>query len=250
MFFSAIWEIWCSRNRARFDDKPMVARQILHRVMMHVSDAQKFYQPRFFDLSAPHRSFLQQWGVAIQMSTPLAPKLVRWYLPRPGRLKLNVDGAFKSTSFIAAGGGILRDHMGNIIFAFSAIYQGVCSSLEAEALALRNGIILCYEKGISYFLIESDSLVLVQMMKGNYSIPWHLSIITQDILYRCQHIHVSLSHIYREANQVADTLAGPLVSTLLDLVSTHCPKTAQMEVMKNQWSPMGQGKSDEHPPYG
>ncbi|MQM17956.1 hypothetical protein Taro_050938 [Colocasia esculenta] len=107
-----------------------------------------------------------------------------------------------------ARGGILRNHMGDIIFAFSAIYQGVCSSLEAEALALRNGIILCYEKGISDFLVESDSLVLVQMMKGNYSIPWRLSIITQDILYRCQHIHVSLSHIYREANQVADTLAG------------------------------------------
>ncbi|MQM17743.1 hypothetical protein Taro_050720 [Colocasia esculenta] len=208
MFFSAIWEIWCSRNRARFDDKPMVARQIVHRVMMHVSDAHKIYQPRLIDLSAPHRSFLQQWGVAFQMSTPLAPKLVRWYLPPPGRLKLNVDGAFKSTSSIAAGGGILRNHIGNIIFAFSAIYQGVCSSLEAEALALRNGIILCYEKGISDFLIESDSLVLVQMMKGNYSIPWRLSIITQDILYRCQNIHVSLSHIYREANQVADILAG------------------------------------------
>ncbi|MQL87906.1 hypothetical protein Taro_020456 [Colocasia esculenta] len=44
-------------------------------------------------------------------------------------------------------------------------------------------------------------------------------------------------------------LEGPLVSTLLDLVSTHYPKTAQKEVMKNQWSPMGQSKSDEHPPY-
>ncbi|MQL93627.1 hypothetical protein Taro_026275 [Colocasia esculenta] len=40
-----------------------------------------------------------------------------------------------------------------------------------------------------------------------------------------------------------------LVSTLLGLVSTHCPKIAQKEVMKNLWSPMGQGKSDEHPPY-
>ncbi|MQL94293.1 hypothetical protein Taro_026947 [Colocasia esculenta] len=44
-------------------------------------------------------------------------------------------------------------------------------------------------------------------------------------------------------------LGGPLVSTLPDLVSTHCPKSAQKEVMKNPWSPMGQGKSDEHPPY-
>ncbi|MQL91441.1 hypothetical protein Taro_024051 [Colocasia esculenta] len=41
----------------------------------------------------------------------------------------------------------------------------------------------------------------------------------------------------------------PLVSTLLDLVSTHCPKIAQKVVMRNQRSRMGQGKSDEHPPY-
>ncbi|MQL69694.1 hypothetical protein Taro_001978 [Colocasia esculenta] len=40
-----------------------------------------------------------------------------------------------------------------------------------------------------------------------------------------------------------------LVSTLLGLVSTHCPKTAQKVVMKNQRSRMGQGKSDEHRSY-
>ncbi|MQL69358.1 hypothetical protein Taro_001657 [Colocasia esculenta] len=72
-------------------------------------------------------------------------------------------------------------------------------------------------------------------------------------------------------------LGRPLVSTLLDLVSTHCPILAQQVfwelslvstlldlvstlldqfciilpcvVMRNQWSPMGPGKSDEHPLY-
>ncbi|MQL88837.1 hypothetical protein Taro_021400 [Colocasia esculenta] len=45
------------------------------------------------------------------------------------------------------------------------------------------------------------------------------------------------------------SIQRPLVSTLPDLVSTHCPKLAQKVVMRNQWSPMGQGKSDEHLPY-
>ncbi|MQM18819.1 hypothetical protein Taro_051815 [Colocasia esculenta] len=50
--------------------------------------------------------------------------------------------------------------------------------------------------------------------------------------------------------QVNTQLFGrALVSTLLGLVSTHYPKTAQKVVMRNQWSPMGQGISDEHPPY-
>ncbi|MQL86618.1 hypothetical protein Taro_019165 [Colocasia esculenta] len=175
---------------------------------VHVSDSQKTSQLHIFDLSAPHRSFLQQWGITLQVSAPLAPKIVRWYLPPPGRLKLNVDGAYKSTSSTAAGGGILRNEMGDMIFAFAARYHGVHSSLEAEALALRNGIILCYEKGFSEFLIKSDSLVLVQIMKGQYSIPWRLSIATQDIFHRCQNLHVSFRHIYHEANQVADSLVG------------------------------------------
>ncbi|MQL89386.1 hypothetical protein Taro_021950 [Colocasia esculenta] len=48
-------------------------------------------------------------------------------------------------------------------------------------------------------------------------------------------------------------LGRSLLSTLVDLVSTHCPKLAQKfsgrVVMRNQRSRMGQGKSDEHPPY-
>ncbi|MQM13525.1 hypothetical protein Taro_046449 [Colocasia esculenta] len=45
------------------------------------------------------------------------------------------------------------------------------------------------------------------------------------------------------------SIQWPLVSTLLDLVSTHCPRLAQQVVMMNQRSSMGPGKSDEHPLY-
>ncbi|MQM13524.1 hypothetical protein Taro_046450 [Colocasia esculenta] len=58
--------------------------------------------------------------------------------------------------------------------------------------------------------------------------------------------------ICRELLAFKGFLGRPLVSTLLDLVSTHCPKLAQMVfwvVMRNQGSPMGPGKSDEHPLY-
>ncbi|MQL83200.1 hypothetical protein Taro_015679 [Colocasia esculenta] len=86
-------------------------------------------------------------------------------------LKLNVDGAYKMGSGIAAGGGILRNGNGDIIFAFAARYYDIHSSLEAEALALRDGISLCCERGVKEFHIESDSLVLVQIMKGDYACP-------------------------------------------------------------------------------
>ncbi|MQL87000.1 hypothetical protein Taro_019533, partial [Colocasia esculenta] len=48
-------------------------------------------------------------------------------------------------------------------------------------------------------------------------------------------------------NSPDGVLGKPLVSTLPVPVSTYCPKTVQKVVMKNPWSQMGPGKSDEHP---
>ncbi|MQM02889.1 hypothetical protein Taro_035658 [Colocasia esculenta] len=85
------------------------------------------------------------------------PSIVRWLTPPPGRLKLNVDGAFKLTSGEAGGGGILRDHEGNMFCAFARAYHGLSSSLAAEALSFRDGISICCSKGIFEVLVETDS---------------------------------------------------------------------------------------------
>ncbi|MQM08071.1 hypothetical protein Taro_040926 [Colocasia esculenta] len=50
-------------------------------------------------------------------------------------------------------------------------------------------------------------------------------------------------------NSPESVLGSSLVSTLPDLVSTHSPILTQKVVMRNQWSQMGQGKSDEHLSY-
>ncbi|MQL83597.1 hypothetical protein Taro_016102 [Colocasia esculenta] len=54
-----------------------------------------------------------------------APTMVKWMQPPTGRLKLNVDGAFKIAAGGAGGGGILRDHKGRCVLAFSKNYQGL-----------------------------------------------------------------------------------------------------------------------------
>ena len=94
--------------------------------------------------------------------------MIRWFTPPTSRLKLNVDGAFKRSSGAVGGGGILRDAKGDIVFAFSAAYPMVHSSLEAEALALQDGLSFYYDRGIPAVAIEPDSLVLVQILKGCY----------------------------------------------------------------------------------
>ncbi|CAK9141098.1 unnamed protein product, partial [Ilex paraguariensis] len=60
----------------------------------------------------------------------------------------------------------------------------------------------------SLILVESDSQILVQMVKGLAAIPWKL----QDLLKRIKLLfgmmNLQISHIYREANGLADFLAS------------------------------------------
>ncbi|MQL90032.1 hypothetical protein Taro_022613 [Colocasia esculenta] len=114
-------------------------------------------------------------------------KVVRWLTPPPRRLKLNVDGAFNMMLDESGGGGILRDHKGNMCCAFAKPYHGLKSSLAAEALALRDELSICCSKGVYEVLVETDSLNLMH-------------IVTR--------VKAEIIHVPREANKVADCLAG------------------------------------------
>ena len=208
IFMAVLWEIWCCRNGSRFEGQPMVARHILCRAMLSVRAIFQAYQFKG-NVLPPHKcTVLDYWGINIPASHPRPPRLIRWINPPKGRLKLNVDGAFKRSNNAAGGGGILRDTKGDIIFAFAASSYLVHSSLEAEGLALRDGLSICCEMGISTVIVESDSLVLVQIMKGSCPCPWRMTYIMHEVASQARQLGFTINHIYREANQVADCLAG------------------------------------------
>ncbi|PON48917.1 Ribonuclease H-like domain containing protein [Trema orientale] len=76
--------------------------------------------------------------------------VIRWELPHPGRLKLNVDVAcFFDQGFIGIG-AIIRDATGIVCAAMSKRINGLFESLTAELLALREGIRFIIQ------VIESD----------------------------------------------------------------------------------------------
>ncbi|MQL97422.1 hypothetical protein Taro_030114 [Colocasia esculenta] len=184
IFLAVIWELWCSRNRSRYDSFAMNNTHVLSKIRLNVQDAVSASVLVFKGLASAQIRLLSQCGIHVQQSPNLIPKVVRWLLPPTGRLKLNVDGAYKSSMGIAAGGGVHRNDRGDIIFCFAHRYPHVCSSLEAEALALRDGIYMCCNHGFNTIFIESDSMVLIQVIKG------------------------------REANQVADALVNLGCSSL------------------------------------
>nr|GEX45976.1 ribonuclease H domain [Tanacetum cinerariifolium] len=76
----------------------------------------------------------------IPMVSPNIPKgkWIKWAPPHVGILKLNTDGS--SGIGMGAGGGIIRDHNGSALFAFSTFYgPGTNTFAEAKAPLFSHG---------------------------------------------------------------------------------------------------------------
>ncbi|MQL82362.1 hypothetical protein Taro_014831 [Colocasia esculenta] len=144
-YMVVLWEVWCSQNMARFQDQVMSAKHIINRSLLSI---------RAICISHKFQKIPQDWitvlGQVVNAKDKLQarlPHVIRWSTPPSGRLKLNVDGAFRSATGEAGGGGIIRDHEGSMCCAFTRAYRGLNSSLAAEALALRDGIAMCCTGG-------------------------------------------------------------------------------------------------------
>ncbi|MQM11302.1 hypothetical protein Taro_044209 [Colocasia esculenta] len=204
-FMSAIWEIWYSRNRARFQEQGMSAKHIVNRTMLSVLVVSSNFKTQ--QLLQPWSKALKKNGDNRLQKKITAPMVIKWMHPPVGRLKLNVDGAFKSATGSAGGGGILPDHNGRCICAFAKKYQGTISALDAEARALRDGLAMCCSKGFLDIMVETDSLMLTQSITGQSQRPWVLTCIFQEMAEINHKLTTQIQHIPREANQTAHHLA-------------------------------------------
>jgi ribonuclease HI len=149
-------------------------------------------------------------------------QILRWIKPPYHFFKLNTDASYNTNSN-SSFGGILRDHLGKMLFCyFGPIISN--SPLEAEFLAILIGCRLCKEHNIDFkhLILESDSNTLVDSIisyncpRYNYLKQW------KELLNYAQNIHL-IKHTFREANSVADLLAiqGKSANTLVIYFSMH-----------------------------
>lgn len=104
--------------------------------------------------------------------------------------------------------------------------EQVRTNTFAEARALLFGLQLCHRLGYSKVAVESDSKIIVDSICGG-AVPWAVSYMIRS----CKTFllpSMSISHIYREGNQSADTLAthGHSHQQHLEFISTGSPLTA------------------------
>lgn len=125
-------------------------------------------------------------------------------VPPNGWITGNFDGATKGNSGRVRCGGVLRDHVGNVIDAI-AIPIGQSNSHIVEATSTLYTMKLVVDLGFSKLWLEGDSLNIVNIINNKNSISWSIEAIVKEIKSLIQKFEkVVISHTFQEANGVAD----------------------------------------------
>ncbi|XP_019434441.1 PREDICTED: uncharacterized protein LOC109341090 [Lupinus angustifolius] len=169
---------WSCRNSARFEDKEASKFQALEKIKMATSLSGNTFK-HHANGSLEEFHILKHLNVSIKYNR--APRI--------------------------CGGGIFRDHSGNMV-AFFASYYGIHDALYAELQTAIKAIDIAFKHGWNSIWLECDSTLVVDIFNGKSSVPWHLwskwNICKQTLLA----MNLSISHIYREGNYCADKLAN------------------------------------------
>nr|XP_027103148.1 uncharacterized protein LOC113724443 [Coffea arabica] len=139
-----LWFIWKSRNLARFQAGIFTPTQVISQIeefLGQMGRARAFARPSFAgDRDCP-------WASLCNPSRrDIGAMLVSWEKPPTGWLKLNSDASVINGK--AAGGGVLRDHWGRVVWAYYKEF-GDLDVLATEAQSLLFGLQLCVERGVS-----------------------------------------------------------------------------------------------------
>ncbi|GKV31452.1 hypothetical protein SLEP1_g40137 [Rubroshorea leprosula] len=187
LFCFAIWGVWLQHN-------------------------QTVHSPQPFQLNNLQSSIIERaaefWASAIPKATCIYhEENFKWAKPPPNVIKLNMDGSAKGNPGILATGGIFHDHHGNWKFGYARKIDW-SNSLAAELWAIRDGLQLAITHNFFHIIVESDSLVAIQLLQEPPPTSHNLSAIIFDCRELLRQISLAeLKHIVREPNMAADQMA-------------------------------------------
>ena len=153
---------------------------------------------------------------------------VRWNRPPVGWFKLNADGASFGNPGKASGGGLIRDHHGSWVKGYMR-HIGFTSSIAAEFWALKDGLMLASQLGITQLLVELDAKVVVDLILSSKSSNNSFSALLNDCRYLlCQFNQVRINHDYREANRCTNHLAKGGCTLIVNFVVLDSPNSDEL----------------------
>lgn len=152
------------------------------------------------------------------------PKLyvlvVRWIPPVEGYQKCNTNGTSGENLGPSSFGFCIRDHHGDLCYAQVGII-GHMTNIQAEAKAILEAVRYWERERQVSKVLETDSLVMLNIINSNWKIPWDLLEIVEKIQRHIQDQQITMQHIYREGNQLADYIANIAANEETNLTYEH-----------------------------
>ena len=120
-------------------------------------------------------------------------------------------------------GGIIRHKTGRWVTSFSGRLL-TASILHTKLEALRRGLLLAWDRGISRLVCNSDSKLVVNLMVKLFDVHHMFALFIGDILILlARDWHVLVTHTFRECNFSADYLAKTGACGTNTFVVWHSP---------------------------
>lgn len=189
-FIVAIWSIWRERNNTIFNGKDRNIEQVQFGIIHQVEEILNC-NAKFANLGAKKTE-----------------ALIGWNFPNDDWVKCNVDGACKDNGTSTGCGGVLRDRAEHWVTGFVR-GLGMGTVLNAELWGILIGLQVAWNHGLRKVWLESDSLTAINLIKHGCTsshMYYDLVLSIRELCNRSWQVH--LSHIHREGNRVADSLAN------------------------------------------
>ena len=189
IFWAVCWAIWLGRNGWLFNKEAKEYMWSIGKATGMVEEYRKAMEMREVK----------------QCNTP--PLNGVWFPPPRGKTKLNTDAGIKAGGKVGLG-AVLRDDVGDVLVAMCDKWEGECSVLMAEAMALREGMKTVLEAGFHSLMVEVDNATLYEAVRKKKKDQTSLGLILHDIFVLSEQCSFySIDFIRREGNQVAHCLA-------------------------------------------
>nr|XP_033513226.1 uncharacterized protein LOC117277909 [Nicotiana tomentosiformis] len=185
-----VWELRKRRNNCKYGEIVTVSR-VIYQVS---STLQAFFKVRKPGLKhVPHK-----WSDLLQMLEQCTPRLkvtkVLWEIPLEGWIKVNTDGAARGNPGRSAIGCCLRDDHGDVIHAHGQDINETTNT-KAETSAILEALRFCKHNHISHIWLQTDSLLLKNVIEGTWSTPWGIVEYVEEIWRLMEMYNARITHI-------------------------------------------------------
>lgn len=92
------------------------------------------------------------------------------------------------------------------------------SNVQAEATTIFEAVKYWGRETQVQKILETDSIIMVNMLRGTWEVPWEIAELVEEIQAQIQHQSIQVQHIFREGNRIADFLANQAAEEQTELI--------------------------------